>query len=306
MDSVCRQALSTLPNPLAEYTGISSVDRALCNLVVFFSASVEQPVLPLGLAFISQLSAPCILVILECMRTFGNANGVTVSTIVGILYQTLGGGVICTLFWLWHVLQYTSNYSKAPMLSNRAVQSSMVGIVFGLLLPSMVMFLLPTPGIIALWQPFPVWVGLIQCAFLAFPVALKPALAPHSRTMQVVFGLLVIQCTACHWMSISMALQQPHSPLQSLINTFGPRLTISSKAETTIPMAVQQLLKWDLISIFGSTLLAILWTTEKSKGDVWNPYLSVLGLPLLGPGTVCLMAWKHREEKWNTQSVKVV
>lgn len=153
------------------------------------------------------------------------------------------------------------------------------------------MLVLDNPYAAAFWQPFPLWMFIIERAYLA----IRPSTRQNSgyRTIQAMHATLFLIAAVAHFYFMGpIMLAGDHARTRAL---FIPSLNATPKSAPA-EVGVLHFIQWDVIFVSLSTLLASLWTA-KSVGQFFGMLIwFVVGGGILGPGAtlVVISAWRER------------
>ncbi|KAI0396889.1 hypothetical protein F5Y17DRAFT_417241 [Xylariaceae sp. FL0594] len=182
-------ALNGAPAPfLRSYTGLASLDKALCNMVGFFAAVIDAHddwEVTLGYAWgMAQFAAAWTLLLLEAKRAGNRGRLVSWIGTVGLLFQNLTWTVVIPLYLALHLV--TSPVARIGRGDGEKARRSLFVYLWDMaLIPMSVTIAFVAPAIlmsmpnlfhqtaathykwIAAWQPFPA-VNVMALGFLHY------------------------------------------------------------------------------------------------------------------------------------------
>ncbi|KAJ6488520.1 hypothetical protein C8R47DRAFT_482572 [Mycena vitilis] len=292
----CPQALQSLeltPYRL-DYTTLPSVDNALCRMVSFFHLALTPTVRPL-LSYFLGTSLPLLaLPALESVRPNRPAL-LALPVLVGLAGQLFTAGAVLPLYWLLFILSGSARAapSASTPLAAQHTQAVAFGLLIGAGIPSALLLTLRDPHVTALWQLFPLWQFLAQGAHLLVRPARRSGVQPADAGWGWVQALYIGAFVLSSSMHVATLAAAP-----SLRAVFLP--SIAPRVGVAPELKALDLLQWDVIFAFGSTLLATLWfarTTRQLAGILlWN----VVGSVVVGPGAAIAAVALWRESYLHT------
>ncbi len=144
--------LESMPYRL-QYTGLFSVDAALCPLVAFFHLAFTPAVRPLLTYFLSTSLPLLALPALESVRS-GRPAVLALSVLVGLAGQLFTVGAVLPIFWLVFILsgaaRVTPSATAPTAISSAHAQAVCFGILVGAAVPSACLLALHAPHVTAL------------------------------------------------------------------------------------------------------------------------------------------------------------
>jgi hypothetical protein len=180
---------------------------------------------------------------------------------------------------------------------NADALSIMFGLFVGFFIPSIAMLMtLTDPYITAIWQAFPLWVGIAQ----QFHLTLVRRRSSHTGAQS---GYALTQLTYAISFVVSAVA---HAVV------FYPRLNTSNLAETDwvslrhlyVPgpplrklNRSMEFLQWDMWLAFGSSMLAALWFGRSLMQVVLLAVWQIVASVVLGPGAALAAIYMWREAK---------
>ena len=258
--------------------------------------------LPLTLEVFSSFVPQYAIIILERMRARGKA-GIFQSILIGLLFQTLGGGITVTLYWLVYLRDFGSGGLLERRVDARVTYSVCAGILFGQILPSIAVVTTRNLRLLALWQFFPLWVGLAQYGFLRI-IPAKPHILPNDKKHAIAINILGVLVFAFAFVShtrLVVGIMNGPQPLYTAYHTFLMTFSMPSRGSASLYSAVLQFIQVDLFFITFSFYLGLLWTFDRVGGGKWKIALAtVLGTVFVGPGATSMAMWMIREARWET------
>lgn len=271
--------------------GINAVDSMLCALDTLFRASLVDPTK--DFTVVLMLNAPMVLFVMLLESARSDKPYVAYAPLVfGILTQTITGAISTSLFWTLFTVQACyggSRKGRAP-ISRTGVESAFLGVIIGYLIPTAWMMLTGSSLAIVLWNPFPIYVSIIQNGWLWYrskaPTKAGLGLAQWALLFFSILGSIT-------WIYTLL----PYVSWNFMLDLYGylPSASIPDPQTTTLQSAVLHMLQYDAIWMFASTLIAAVFLSE-DKGDAFFALQTMPALVLLcGPAAVLGGLWIFRE-----------
>jgi len=263
------------------YTGIPSVDKGLCALVVFFHGAMTpgDPFTHLNY-FITIGSIFHIIPAVEGFR-IGRSMGVAFPVVVGLLSQVCSLGVTMPLYYLVFFLSGgRARFDSATSITKVHAQAIIFGLIVGAGIPSIYMVILQTPIATAIWQPFPIYMAVVTFLYLT----IKQPVHAESGFYVIQFFYLVSLVGASLFYLVE--LWPRRSGLEALKALYVPSITPLVNAPT--PVQVHDFLKWDLVFALLSTGIAQLWFVSEIIEIPLILLWYLIAIPLIGPGAAVI------------------
>ena len=279
------------------------IEGILCILVGFFHP-LFQPEAAGSAPYIDDFLASFVACITIPLFEASRANRpllLAFPLILGILYQNLGGGVLFPLYWALFLVTTTPRKSTGTQIDQANAEAVLFGVGMGFVLPTAAMIYLGTVESIAFWQAFPLWMSVFQQLHLFFRPSRLHGGSGH-RTVQATYVSIFIAATIVHL----RALFAYNFDSWTIIDAYTPSLAIpdAKKGHTAMTSSIH-FLQWDMVFIFGSTLLASLWFAESVVQGVLLMTWSAVSTVILGPGAAVSGAFIWREERLKNERQKL-
>ncbi|KAF7305154.1 hypothetical protein MKEN_01230600 [Mycena kentingensis (nom. inval.)] len=254
LEQQCSAALS--PHRLP-YVGIPAIDDALCGFVTFFHIAFTPKVRPVLHYFFGNALVLLAIPALEAARP-GRHYLLGLPVLYGLAMQ---------LFTVPFCL-----YTGSSSFSQTPTNGLAFGIFIGAAVPSACLILLQDPKMTALWQLFPVWQFAAQSAHL-----LVRRSAVHGSGFPWIQALYICAFLVASSTHVATVFGGP-----DLKHLFVPALSPRIGAQTTLQ--VLDLLQWDMLFAFASTLLGTVWLGRTRREVLLIALWNVVGSALFGPG----------------------
>ncbi|KAL9573477.1 hypothetical protein ACKAV7_002021 [Fusarium commune] len=318
--------------PLVKYyTGFRIVDKILTSLVAVFGVPLASNNMVANLQWISftpLLLSTTLDWTLESYRVGSKGLLTSFSSIFSTIYQLKAVGRIAPLYHLISVCEQIFRGSIAPttdrLVDKEVVESFVPGIALGYIMPTALM-LWPFKNKVtwqkftAIWQPFPVYVGLITAGFSTFlrkqrasntpqPKTSKESLGPRKQkaeTDSLLRSVYVVGTAATALVHIYTLYRTASSPHLSFSGVFGSiRYLVSgtypSDPADKIHVFLQRDMFLNAVSVLANSIYRMLdlrrlgYITDK---EALAASLAVLvAQPVLGPAAAHIGFLGWREE----------
>ncbi|KAF4337463.1 zeaxanthin epoxidase chloroplastic [Fusarium beomiforme] len=312
------------------YTGIRTVDKTLTTLVAVFGAPVASGNAAANLQWVSFTPLLLSTVLdwtLESYRVGSKGLITSFSSIFGIMFQLKTIGRIAPLYHLTSVCESVFKGAVTPT-TNRSIDKEVVeafvpGITLGYIIPTTLM-LWPFKNkatwqrLTAIWQPFPVYVGLITAGVSTFlrsqrardtpqPKPSKESLGPRKRkaeTVSLLRSVYVVGTAATAILHLYTLYRIASSPDLSFSGVFGSiRYLVSGTSPSDPSDKIYVLLQRDMflnaVSVLANSFYRTLdlrrlgYITTK---EALTTSLAVLvAQPVLGPAAthIAFLGWRE-------------
>jgi hypothetical protein len=291
LNSQCPPNIGGSPYRLT-YTGSHSLDKQLCILVAFFQSGLTSSSTKAFVGyFLSQFPSFLMLPVLQALRP-EIPHVLRYSTIIGLLYQNYGGAFVvplyCALLLTVGGPDISLNTNKVDV---RVAEGTLMGLIFGYLLPTVWMYRSVKPRPTAFWQLFPLWMYVSKLLWIAFRQATGVSLGhPSSSIINAIYALNILISSLAHIAYVWPRLLKP----ATLSETFVPTVSPPDRQTTTLRTGVVHFLKWDGIIIVGSIFALSGWFMETwtlvAQAAAWLIGASII----IGPGSAlsALLLWR--------------
>ncbi|KAJ7043124.1 hypothetical protein C8F04DRAFT_1073750 [Mycena alexandri] len=279
------------------YTG-GAVDVAICGFVAFFHLALTPTVRPLLTYFLGTSLPLLALPALEAHRAGRRASTrgpviLSLPVLVSLAGQVFTVGAVLPLYWLIFILSGTASATptSSTKISSAHAQATAFSLLIGVAVPSACLLFLSDPHVTALWQLFPLY------QFFAYRVHLRVR-PPQANSGGDGFGWVQALYLSSFIAGSSTHLGTIASP--SVASVFLPRMGAPGIGVAP-ELLVLDVLQWDSIFAFGSTMLATLWfahtTCQALTIALWN----VVGSVVVGPGAAIAAVALWRESYLHTK-----
>ncbi|KAI0317302.1 hypothetical protein OF83DRAFT_1172119 [Amylostereum chailletii] len=276
------------------YTNHPGADRTLCILVSIFHAAFDKSTEPVLLEFGGSGAVLLIFPFVESARS-GRSFLLSLSTVVafGLGFQRLGAGIVYPLFWTLIILSGTASFRQGPhsKITQAHAEANLLAL-FVLAALSAAMFILQDPIVTAVWQVFPVWLGMSRLLYPLF----RPSTTKSGYAVTQFTYLLTFFTSAISHITVLGPLVQDTAALKL---AFYPPFEVSSPAVTTVVSAAKVFLQWDLYFTLASSMIGCLWFAHTRRQFVFISLWTVIFSLALGPGAAVSAVLMWREHKLN-------
>ncbi|KAF5653265.1 zeaxanthin chloroplastic [Fusarium sp. NRRL 25303] len=310
------------------YTGLITLDKILSHLVAVFGVPLASDNVAANLQWISftpLLLSTTLDWTLESYRVGSKGLLTSFSSIFSTIYQLKAVGRIAPLYHLIAVCESIFRGSIAPT-TNRSIDKEVVeafvpGITLGYIIPTALM-LWPFKNketwqkATALWQPFPVYVGLITTGLSTFirgrgtrdtPRPSKEISGPRKRkteTHSLFRSVYMVGTAATALVHIYTLYRTASSPDLSFSGVFGSIRYIVSGASPSHPsdkihVFLQRDMFLNAVSVLANSFyrtLALRRLGYITSKEAWTASLAALvAQPVLGPAAthIAFLGWRE-------------
>ncbi|KAF8920556.1 hypothetical protein CPB85DRAFT_1248116 [Mucidula mucida] len=191
---------------------------------------------------------------------------------VGCCAQVVTFAVTTPIFWLYFIL-VAGQHKGGP--SQAHAGASVLGMVMGWVVPSLLLITQEQPIVTLLFQPAPIYAFASQIVYSFF-------IAPQSSKSAL--GTGVAQVAYVAWFMIAAGIHV-NMALSHFTDCEGfSRFFIPTMVLTDAPRAILNIFQWDFIFAVGASVVGTLWfahgVTEVVGLLIWYPFASVI----VGPG----------------------
>jgi hypothetical protein len=193
------------------------------------------------------------------------------------------------LYWLSLITSGNANSrpSSNTIISKSHAQAVFLAVIFGLVAPTVYMLQSQTPYAILAWQPFPVFVAILQGLYLTITGS------SSKSGYSYIQALYISNFLANTYVHLSIFLPIVNN-LQALKGLFVPTTSLIDLAEPATAHALH-LIQWDTWIGMGSTVFATLWFTRSAGQFVGLLLWNLVAVPVFGPGAAFSLAALWRE-----------
>ncbi|KAJ7837085.1 hypothetical protein B0H14DRAFT_2589425 [Mycena olivaceomarginata] len=253
------QCSGTLESPYRlQYTGSNAIDVTLCTLVSFFHLAFTPPVRPLLTYFLATSFPLFAIPAFEAVRT-GRPTVLALPVVLGLAGQLWTIGAMIPLYWLAFILSGAAS-AKPPLPHPPRFRARMHKPSPSASSPAP--SLPPYPYVTALWQLFPVWQLIAQAGHLLVRPA-KPEPGVPANGFGWVQAFYIVTFLVGSSIHVGTLFAAP-----SLRDVFLP--SVAPRIGEAPELNVLNLLQWDAVFAFGSTLLATVWFGAHHKPSTYH------------------------------------
>jgi hypothetical protein len=284
------------------YTDIHAIDFTLCLLTTFFHVTFDASLSPLIIEFGTSLSVLVVLPFLEMSRA-GRAFvfRFPLTVIFWTMCQLYGAGNCFPIFWLAMVISghATVKSSGRFTIDQAHAEATFFALCAGFLILSAVMFALEDPVVTAMWQPFPIWMGVAWIVHLC----LRPSSLHKASGHRMVYSIYLFTfaiSAAAHTYTVWPLLGGDPA---DLANHFFPHVPPPTTDMATLTIAAKVFLQWDMLFSFGASFLGTLWFATSLMEFIALLGWSGLATAVFGPGatlsgTLIWREWRLNGKQW--------
>jgi len=183
----------------------------------------------------------------------------------------------------------TGPQALVPKLAAESIQFSLI---FAYLLPSGIMKVFPTsPRALAYWQMFPLYMTIAQYVYrtlFSSRAVSSTGSTTGTKTIQRMFIFTFVLSAVTHWVSVGPLFGDAEALISFFIAPLEPN-------PHSAAIGALNMLQWDGVFFWGSTMLASLWwtrnATEAALMALWHVFTGLI----FGPGAAISGAAFWRE-----------
>ncbi|KAH8601823.1 hypothetical protein B0O99DRAFT_607532 [Bisporella sp. PMI_857] len=303
------------------YTGIAGLDFFFTLLVSAFAAgplNLDEGIRLQQIYFLCAFTAIIVVTNVEAYRKGNTARLIGFTAPWAFLYQTVGGAVICPLFFLAQVisLREDSYHNDGRAISLPYAKALLPATIVTYLLPTILMYvpfqnIETTQNIIAFWQVAPLLVSPVIVIFSFFFTASLPP-QPASRAGKPAGEPEDVRHLNASYLAAFLVAASVHLyAVYAILASSSPRLGFSyvflpngATWDQTRSLGLHWIFQWDAIGIAAGSLVwayAVIYDArwrlkDLSAGAVVTDLL-VIGVAsvVVGPFAVVAAVWWWRE-----------
>ncbi|KIJ45874.1 hypothetical protein M422DRAFT_29539 [Sphaerobolus stellatus SS14] len=293
-------SISILANtPPVVHTGISFLNKFITGNVNFLKAGLDPSIPPFLRGFLSSFLTCAYIPFIEASRTEPR---VSYPWLVGTMGQLLGRGIAYPIWW--SVFAASGAARPTPVESagsairdHYTAEGNLLAVVLGFLIPNLAFVKTQEDSWTLTWFLHPLSMALIQKLYVVLRTRLS---GPPHDTQDIRDGthlLTLATCAVgfCYASIIHFRVMFPRIFNGQWKNLLG--LDFSIPAEGTVSLAenVFHTLQWDAVSVFVSSLVAVL-AFARNKSQAWKIAVwDLVGTLLFGTGGTLNVLWIWRE-----------
>ncbi|KAI1380715.1 hypothetical protein F4677DRAFT_195419 [Hypoxylon crocopeplum] len=303
---------------LTRYTGIAAVDTVARFLVAAFlsgTARWDVGAHAQQAYFLAHWFAIVCVWNVEACRRRNSGRVVSFAALFALAYQLIGGAVIAPLYYAAYVL---TSANDAYFFQGREVPayyaaSLLPAAVLGYLVPTVALWYVPWSSLetvqylTALWQPAPLFVGLLVLLLsYLVPSSRSPsAVAKHAdvKHLKRMYLFVGVVSTAAHLYTLYTCLTSSDNPQLSLSYVFLPS---RETWKGSMALGLHYIFQVDFFGAYGASLVW-LWLAvydmlrilgKPSAKDFVQTAMGIAFITLIaGPGTTIVAVWHWREDR---------
>ncbi|KAJ3741903.1 hypothetical protein DFH05DRAFT_261266 [Lentinula detonsa] len=279
------------------YTGIQSIDKTLCGIIVFFHASFGPDVAPFLIYFL--VSAAPIMGHAYFESSRPNRPLLMAYPVVFFqIMQLISFGATFSVYWMLFILSGASRLPPSGLkttVTKAHAQAILFGIFLGLIILTGCMIIMQDPYVTAIWQVFPV---VSSVATVLHLLVRPPSRYPDSG-FGIVRGFYIASFVLISSMHITFIMSKDMDELKAFML---PSIDVLHPS-TSIELQSLNLLQWDATFGFLSAVLGTLWFSRNHKETFTLLAWNLLATPLVGPGAAFSASALWRES-WLHEDIK--
>ncbi|KAI5983781.1 hypothetical protein EDD15DRAFT_2521969 [Pisolithus albus] len=275
LDPICFSPFEVSSSPLRlAYTGYEEVDKTLCGVciasIAFLFAEAARDQRPLFMAM---------------------------PAVFGVLMQTLSFGLIMPLYSLLFVIAGAGIKSRSGSrfkINQANAEALLFAVLVGYIVPQVCMVLFEDAIVTAIWQIFPIFMGVLGFAHRLIRSPSRHIESGH-YTVQATFALVFVGSAVVHILYV-WPLFNETATLQRL---FLPYTGPDDPAAYPLIDNIAGFFKWDFSLGVVSTFALFLWFADDLLQCIVIAVWCIATTIVLGPGAAISSVLMWREEKLN-------
>jgi hypothetical protein len=240
---------------------------------------------------LAALQAVLVIILLDAATRFKSTTiSIVVPAFAGVMAQLGGGAVIYPIYFCF--TQLVPSSSAVGVRDARRSEAAVFGMLVGCVVPTMAMFFRDNIYATALWQAYPILVGILQALYLSVrPWSTKPS---QSHAANYIGSFLVMAFSLI--VHIANIRQYPGT-IWNFLQLYIPSLVEPAQTTGSAYEGILYFFRWDGFFIFFDTyLFGLLITPNLNPLDVIGAVLWIwIGSAALGFGGSLGGLWMWRE-----------
>ncbi|KPM42081.1 hypothetical protein AK830_g4464 [Neonectria ditissima] len=312
-----------------QFLGIGFLDELLSTLVSVFGVPLTGPnqAQKLQLAYFTPVIFSSVVDwTIESYRAGGGGTLISYPSLFGVAYQILGIGRIAPLYNLatlfTHVTHRAFGTAAGRPVAKEVADSLIPSLTLGYILPTVAMFgpfqnKHTWQGFVALWQPFPIIVGLLTSGISPLSKRLasrkdvtakqtkqreKPQKNATPTSLRLIYAVGATASALAHFWSMYRIWKSPELSFSQVFGRFGGLLSAShaSDPQSDILLFFQRDMFLNIASVFVQNIYRIFhlralgYVTTKEAGIA--SAATVLAQGIIGPAATQIGLCGWREE----------
>ncbi|KAG1883001.1 hypothetical protein F4604DRAFT_318788 [Suillus subluteus] len=295
----CNVPIGTEGYPLRlAYTGYPVLDYRMCLLVTLFRALLDPVYRPLVAELMTALAAVTMIPFVEAARE-KRSIFLRMPAVVGVLFQLFSFAVIMPIYYVALILSGAAIGNPVKGRATKITQGSAEALFFALIaghiIPTVCMIVFQDITSTALWQGYPIIMGLAQFVYLIIRPSSRHVESGYA-TIQAMYGLIFVTSAIFH-IYYTWPL---FFDIQQFQKVLVPQLALSNRP-LSLPEGVAAVIQWDAVFGIGSTLLVTVWFARGLKEMVVLFLWHVLSSVAFGPGAAIAGVLLFREARLNSR-----
>lgn len=297
LDPICFSPFEVSSSPLRlAYTGYEEVDKILCGVCMFFHAIMAPFHRPLLAETLAGFSASIAFLFAEAARD-QRPFFMAMPAVFGVLMQTMSFGLIMPLYSLLFVIAGTgvrSGSGSRFKINQANAEALLFAVLVGYIVPTVCMVLFEDAIVTAIWQIFPITMGVLGFAHRLIRSPSRYIESGH-YTVQATFALVFVGSAVVHILYV-WPLFNETATLQRL---FLPYVGPDDPAAYPLIDNIAGFFKWDFTLGVVSTFALFLWFADDLLQCIAIAVWCIATTIVLGPGAAISSVLMWREEKLN-------
>ena len=287
VDGTCRQPHAEISFAARPYTGLLLIDKQLCILVEIFSQSFR----PLGLHFTQHLlwGLPSLIMIILFEGARHDRPWFFNSLLVGVLYQLWTIGLALSILWIPFVFTFQGGGARSRV-SRGDAEGALVATLLGYYIPTVIMFTTKSAVAIALWQPFPIYIAIVQ--YIWSKCRSKGFLPSPAIGVQSALTITIITASVIQFYTLYPSI---NTITLTSIKEWLPIWTPPPGYIMPTDEAVRGFLQDDAFTAYGATITAGLLMMDSGADALLWLTLAPIGMMVLHPAGYIAAIWMKRE-----------
>jgi len=284
-------------------TGSRLLDKFICSNVKFYLEALAPSNPPFFSGDVSSIAACALIPLVESLRS-NTPKIMRYPVVTGLAAQTFGRGAIYPLYWSAFISSGAArkepSKSTGSYIHQYEAEGALVASLLGFVLPGLGMSITKSAHWTLAWFIYPISLSIIQKSYSFLRRWLTAYHPPHEisqkrayHLLQISYFLQFLYATSMHIKVLGPRLFNP----EQLKQLMGVTLNIPSINTTTVSKIAYQVIQWDGIVLFASSVVATFAFARTKKEAAKIALFDLLATAACGTGGALAGIWAWRERR---------